>query len=559
MSEKLEVEIIDSGDGGASALSPEDFATVREFNQALARLKAAARAKEFEENQELKSRRQTLKDQKISFDEEKSAKKKEIEQTRLLVQDIKSRRQLEVARAQEQRAKEAEVNKIDRHREMMLRHALGAINPNSTFQYRMSSIYGMLNTAGVTSQRGQLAQTGPGESFSQKIKGAFQSLGDSIRSLFDQTGAFFRGAGTRENIPVSRPFVRTAPQGIIPGTSEEREITYASASAKESLFTPQGGQKSKLPQIKILLNQTQQPPELPISTSPTGIQSHKGFTNVTNAAQNLVGNIESAVENFGTGILGSLGGGGGGGGGGTAAAAGGAGGAKPTGQAGAGARAAGGAAAGGGALGSLGAIGGLAALVMIGIEIQKIPFKMVISVWKTLINTAEMLNDRFTKTIAAVGNWSAALIASGVETQLRMMSLNIERARKYGPGLASFEQSKTSLEIALIRLGDSITMLFLPVLTGISNFLASLIEDVASIVEMLKKFFSGALFFSDQQRTRFWEFIEGVIRVLPILNRFLGDKDTGGPSAEIAAGLSRFLNGPVTPDTAPGAKFSFNI
>lgn len=507
MSEKLEVEIIDTGDGGATALSPDDFATVREFNKALARMKAAARAKEFEENQEIKGRRQLLKDQKMTFDEEKAVKKKEIEETRLTVQEMKAKRQLDVVIRQQQRAREADINKQDRHREMMLRHVLGAINPNSTFQYRMSSIYGLLNTAGITSQRDVSRVPGEGEGVQQRVGGILQSLSDGLKTLFGQTGSFFRGAQAKS---MASQVITTSPATTAAGMTKET-ITSVSPPEEEMPwwwgYKPKGFKPTERDRLKSMAQM------ISGEYKPLGIRS--------NVPALKPANIKMAIP-VQPGAAGGIGGGG----------------FPPVGGSPAGA--AGGAGGGGGG----GLMAGAMRLISGNLLSIGIAAGITAGVFGGLILASRLLTNRFNNAIDSIRNWSGALIASGITTQMRMMRFNIERAGKFGERLASFEQSQTSLDIAMTKLGDSLTMAFAPLLTSINNGLTVAVDELSSIADIIGKLLSGNFNFTQDEIKNIMNFFATGVLVMPDLKEFLRnnkDKITTGENT-IATNLARFLN-----------------
>lgn len=530
MSEKLEVEIIDSGDGSASALSPDDFASVREFNKALARLKAAARAKEFEENQEIKGRRQLLKDQKMTFDEEKAVKKKEIEQTRLTVQEMKAKRQLDVVIRQQQRAREADINKQDRHREMMLRHVLGAINPNSTFQYRMSSIYGLLNTAGITSQRDVSRVPGEGEGVQQRVGGILQSLSDGLKTLFGQTGSFFRGAQAKG---MASQVITTSPATTAAAGMAKETITSVSPPEEEMPwwwgYKPKGFKPTERDRLKSMAQM------ISGEYKPLGIRSNVPALQPANIKMDIPVQPGGAAGGIGGGGFPPIGGspagaaGGGGGGGGLIA-----GGLKFVSN----------------NLMSIGIVAGVASLAFGGLAIA-----------------SRMLTNRFNDAIDSVRNWSGALIASGITTQMRMMRFNIERAGKFGERLSSFEQSRTSLDIAMTKLGDSLTMAFAPIISGINSVAASGAESLSRIVDMLSKFFNGTYFFNPEQLEKFDNFIANAAALVPLFGEFLrSSKKFYGSEGDISAALANFLNAPPAllgnnfdPATMKPVAYSFNF
>ena len=530
MSEKLEVEIIDSGDGSASALSPDDFASVREFNKALARMKAAARAKEFEENQEIKGRRQLLKDQKMTFDEEKSVKKKEIEQTRLAVQEMKAKRQLDVVIRQQQRAREADINKQDRHREMMLRHVLGAINPNSTFQYRMSSIYGLLNTAGITSQRDVSRVPGEGEGVQQRVGGILQSLSDGLKTLFGQTGSFFRGAQAKS---MASQVITTSPATTAAAGMAKETITSVSPPEEEMPwwwgYKPKGFKPTERDRLKSISQM------ISGEYKPLGIRS--------NAPALQPANIKMAIP-VQPGAAGGIGGGG----------------FPPVGGSPAGA--AGGGAGGGGGLFasglrfvsnnlmSIGIVAGVASLAFGGLAIA-----------------SRMLTNRFNDAIDSVRNWSGALIASGVSTQMRKMQFNIERAEKFGETLASFEQSQTSLDIAMTKLGDSLTMSFSPLLSGINNLLSAVATDIASGIDFIAKMAGSSIFnITTENYDKLLNFLYNIGSPLYDLLKHFKKNNLPSNANSIAASLANFLNAPPAvlgnnfdPATMKPVAYSFNF
>lgn len=543
MSEKLEVEIIDSGDGSASALSPDDFASVREFNKALARLKAAARAKEFEENQELKARKQIVKDQKMTFDEEKAVKKKEIEQTRLTVQEMKAKRQLDVVIGQQQRAREAEINKRDRHREMMLRHVLGAVNPNSTFQYRMSSIYGLLNTAGITSQRDVSRVPGEGEGVQQRVGGILQSLSDGLKTLFGQTGSFFRGAQAKG---MASQVITTSPATTAAAGMAKETITSVSPPEEEMPwwwgYKPKGFKptdRDKLQSINRMISG---------EYKPLGIRS--------NVPALQPANIKMAIP-VQPGAAGGIGGGG----------------FPPIGGSPAGPL-------GGGSsftpmlLNAAGFIGKAA----IGLGVFAAGTSLVVGGLTTLYGALNLVSRRFVTMSEELKTWSISLTMAKTETTLRTMAFNMERAQKFGPELAQFERSKTTADIGFTKLYDSITMPFLPLVTGSYNLLGKIADGLSELIDMVFTF-TGGRFILDVVGEiigtvipNFWFNINNpdgsrgggaiigmaVDIAKAVMGAISGERTPNQAELSMARGLAEFLNMPVANTTGEMNTFSFS-
>lgn len=522
MSEKLEIEIIDDGGGNAASLSPDDFRTVREFNAALARLKAAARAKEFEESQELKARRNALKDQKQVNAEVTQAKRTEIQQTRLNVQEMKARRQLEVAIQQEQRARDSEFNKKDRHREMMLRHVLGAINPNSTFQYRMSSIYGLLNTAGITSVRNEQSGDASDQTTAQKVDDVLGTLSSGLKNLFGQTGAFIRS---------------------LFGMS----VISQKSSAMSNLITSGAAQNQ---QASVIAS----PPENDGDENPWWWNLRRKSAGDTNSLRainnNLLPKPKASLQNAGglpfpkpanikMAIVQ----------GGNQPPAGGANNVfNPGGPP---APPAGGSPAGGAGGGNW--FGKFATGVAANLGSIAVTGAMVAGIFTAIGAAGALLSWRFQAAADELRMWSGALIGSSIERQMRLMSFNVERAQKYGEDLAGFEQSRTNVEIAMTKLGDSLTMAFIPIMNVMNNVIVSISNKLTSILDAINYLASGDWFFeSPEQRSQFHNFWYNVMSMTPFIRDwFYGNQDKKiNMLSNIALNMANFLNAPVNPQTA---------
>jgi hypothetical protein len=464
MSEKLEIEIIEDGDGGTQSLSPRDFPNIREFNRALAQLKAEVRAREFDESQATKVRKKALNDQKLQFNEQKQAKTSEIQQTKLTVQEMKARRQLEVAAGQSQRSREAELNRQNRQREIMLRNVLGAINPNSTFQYRMSSLYGLINTAGISANQ-------ENETPQQLQQGAFSKLNDiysvvsgGLRNLFKQASTQFNQPQSQnkqasiqfnqpqsQNVPIARLAQQTAaqqqtnqedyqPWWMTYKTPAERENKARDERINKLLPTPFGNRvpvpKAGSPvspqfaqQALVQAMGLKPPPQ----TLPNLIATPAGMGGGGSVPPTVAGASPAGIPPGGGGIINTI----------------------------------------------LNSTIGRLGLIAAGAFIVKKAFDL-------LSSAAAALNRRFTKVIEDIRPFSPALIMSGVTSDLRMMQFNRERGRMFGSQLAGYEQSQTSLKIAFEKLIDSLTMPLTNVMTTVNNELARLTESITVLVDILK-------------------------------------------------------------------------
>jgi hypothetical protein len=506
---KLEIEIIDDGDGGVTSLSPDDFSSIREFNKALARLKAEVRAQEFEATQELKARKAALKDQKLSFDEQKQVRKLNIEDTKLQVQERKAKKQLDVVIEQERRAKEARENKTDRHREMMLRHVLGALNPNSTFQYRMSSIYGLINTArNAAARKSEDDESESGDSDTREkdkvmdiVKDSLNRLREGLQRIFSRNANAKFANVTSQSVSAAVNAQRTsgmAAAATSPTATSGSSIISPSGAAEASddspwwwNYRPKGFQATTGDKLRII-NQKM----LPGPGTMTGFKpSPTGGSPVPAGAPPVAG---PGPGGYGSGNIASL----------TTNLTGGGGAGMPPSPVGGGAGAGG---AGGGAAAT--------GFRMFGMSLGKLAIAAGVVVGGLLLAAVAVryLAGRFTDAADKVRVWSSSLIASGINSQMRFMQQDIRRGQQYGAGLAEFENSQTSLTIALTDMMDSITMPFLPLISGIYDFISEIAGYIKNIAD-------------------------GVAWLLGI------QRGTGQSGAnDIAANLANFLNAPMSP------------
>jgi hypothetical protein len=176
---------------------------------------------------------------------------------------------------------------------------------------------------------------------------------------------------------------------------------------------------------------------------------------------------------------------------------------------------AGGGAAAGGAGGGAAATG----FRMFGMSLGKLALVAGVVVGGLLLAAlaVRFLAGRFTEAADKVRMWSSSLIASGINSQMRFMQQDIRRGQQYGAGLAEFENSQTSLTIALTDMMDSLTMPLLPLISGIYDF-------IAEIAGYIKYIADGVAWFLGIQR------------------------GTGQAGAnDIAANLANFLNAPMSP------------
>lgn len=525
MSEKLEIEIIDDGGGNAASLSPDDFRTVREFNAALARLKAAARAKEFEESQELKARRNALRDQKQADAQVIQAKRSEIQQTRLNVQEMKARRQLEVAIQQEQRARDAEFNKKDRHREMMLRHILGAINPNSTFQYRMSSVYGLLNTAGITSSRNEQSGDASGQATTQKVDDVLGTLSSGLKNLFGQTGAFIRSLfGMSVVSQKSSAMNNLIKSGAVPNQQASVIASPPETDGDENpwwwnLRNKSVGDTNSLRAINNNL--------LPKPKANLQKQGGLPFAKPANIKMAIVAGNNQPPAGGANNVFAPGG--------------------PPTPPVG------GSPAGGAGGAGGGGWIGKFATGVAANLGSIAVAGAMVAGIFTAIGAAGALLSWRFQAAAEDMRMWSGALIGSSIERQMRMMSFNVERAQRYGEDLAGFEQSRTNVEIAMTKLGDSLTMAFIPIMNVMNNVIVSISNKLTSILDAINYVASGDWFFeSPEQRSQFHNFWYNIMSMTPFIRDwFYGNQDKKiNMLSNIALNMANFLNAPVNPQTA---------
>jgi hypothetical protein len=539
---KLEIEIIDDGDGGATSLSPDDFSSIREFNKALARLKAETRAQEFEASQELKARRANLKNQKATLDEEKQARKTGVEQIRMEVQERKARRQLDVVVQQEERAREAEINKRDRHREMMLRHILGAVNPNSTFQYRMSSIYGLLNTAGVTSSRessGEENENGERGVY-DRVHDIMEAAASGIKSLFGQTTTFFASL-----------FGKAALSSVVSPTSSPNVPPIDPASTQE-LVMP-GETETDMPWWWSYRPQKFRPKWYIESMRPSG---------ALNAGSQMMG---MAIPPVPVNPYPTAAGGAGGGGAIPPIAAGGGGGTIPPIAAGASPGGQGGGGGSGKFLAAGIALRGMSALGL-GIAGFAAGALVATTALTALYGATNLLSRRFVGVADEIGQWSIAMTMAKTETTLRTMAFNMERANRFGEQFAEFEKAKTTANIGMAKLYDSITMPFMPLVTGSYNLLGKIADGLSELIDMAFTFTGGRFVldllgeFAGNTIPGIWEglnnpdgtrgagaFIKLLQDIFRVLNRNLGIGN--GPSqGELTASsqLAAFLNMPIS-------------
>jgi hypothetical protein len=528
MSEKLEIEIIEDGDGGTQSLSPQDFPNIREFNRALAQLKAEARAREFDESQAIKERKKALNEQKLQFNEQKQAKTLEIQQTKLTVQDMKARRQLEVAAGQNQRAREAELNRQNRQREMMLRHVLGAINPNSTFQYRMSSLYGLINTAGVTANKENVSPQQLQQGAFSKLNDIYSVVSGGLRNLFRQASTQFNQP-QKQNAPVSELAQQSAAQQQ--ANQEDYQpwwMTYKTPAQREAKARDERINKL-LPTPFSNLRLGVPAPGSPVSSrfDQQKFVQALGFRPPPQTLPNLIA---------------------------TPAGIGGGGGSVPP-------IAAGTSPAGippGGGSGILNmlfntTIGRLGLLGLAAYGVKK--------AFDLLSSAAFALDRRFTRVIEDIRPFSSALIMSGVIGELRTMQFNMERGKMFGERLSTYEQSKVGLNIAVERLFDTMTMPLVPVMSQLNQLMTDATNTMNGILQILINLKDGKIKLSDDTITSMVKFAKMVGDA--ILWAAGGNPpklpDAAGVDvSKLASQLSQFLNMPL-PAGLREDQFSFDM
>jgi len=527
MSEKLEIEIIEDGDGGTQSLSPKDFPNIREFNRALAQLKAEVRAREFDESQATKVRKKALNDQKLQFNEQKQAKTSEIQQTKLTVQEMKARRQLEVAAGQSQRSREAELNRQNRQREMMLRNVLGAINPNSTFQYRMSSLYGLINTAGISANQENASPQQLQQGAFSKLNDIYSVVSGGLRNLFKQASTQFNQPQS-QNVPTAQLAQQTAaqqqadqedyqPWWMTYKTPAQRENKARDERINKLLPTPFGNLRlgvpapgspvsSRFDQQKFVQALGFRPPP---QTLPNLIATPAGMGGGGSVPPTVAGASPAGIPPGGGGIINTI----------------------------------------------LNSTIGRLGLIAAGAFIVKKAFDL-------LSSAAAALNRRFTKVIEDIRPFSPALIMSGVIGELRTMQFNMERAKMFGERLSTYEQSKVGLNIAVERLFDTMTMPLVPVMSQLNQLMTDATNTMNGILQILINLKDGKINLSDDTITSMVKFAKMAGDTI------LWSAGIGGPPklpdaagvdvAKLSSQLAQFLNMPLPPGVQQD-QFSFDM